>query len=165
MHNTSIPKKQTNSFHNNDIIYPFVFYKTSIYYRKSVLLTYHRVVVTSNISIYWLFLSKYYPTLLSPPPLTLFLSLSPLLVSVASITTFPFHLRVCVFLHICLCMCVGEQIYIHLYPSEKTADFRIHSFTSPTIFQQSLYHKFDVPFFYNKLPLTLYISEFMLPNT
>ena len=103
---------------------------------------------------------------LSPLPLSLSFSPSLLYWSPQPLSLhFPFIFVYVCFLHICLCMCVGEQIYIHLYPSEKTADFRIHSFTSPTIFQRSLYHKFDVPFFYNKLPLTLYISEFMLPNT
>ena len=116
----SISEKQINSVHNNDIIYFLVFDKTGIYLKNLLLLTHHRVVVTSNISMYWLFLSKYYPTLLSPLPLSLLFSLSPLLVSVASISTFPFHLRVCVnSAHMSVYVCGWANLYLSISITEN----------------------------------------------
>ena len=134
--------------------------------QKSVLLTNDRVVVTSNISIYWLFLSKYYPTLLSP---SLSHSLS-LPLSFIGIRNLYHYISLssscmCVFCtYVCVCVWVSKSIFIYIHQRKPL----IFAFTVSLLQLFSSDHyitSLTSPFSYNKLPLTLYISEFMLPNT
>ena len=142
----TISEKQINSVHNNDIIYFLVFDKTGIYLKNLLLLTNHRVVVTSNISIYWLFLSKYYPTLLAPS-LSHSLSLPLSFIGIRSL----YHYIslssscMCVFCtYVCVCVWVSKSIFIYIHQRKPlifaftvsllqlfSSDHYITSLTSP----------------------------------
>ena len=114
----SISEKQINSVHNNDIIYFLVFDKTGIYLKNLLLLTNHRVVVTSNISMYWLFLSKYYPTLLSPLPLSLSLIFSLSFIGLRSLYLYISLSSSCMCefcTYVCVCVWVSKSISIHIH--------------------------------------------------
>ena len=146
-------------------MYPLVFNKTTIYCKNRVLLTNHRVVVTSIISRYWLFLSKYYPTLWSPTFLYLSFSLS--FIGLRSLHHYISlsYSCMCVFCtYVCVCLWVSKSISIHIH-HRKPLIF-VFTISLLQLFYSDHYVTSSTsPFSHNNLPLTLYVCGFMLLNT